>query len=607
MEVCRQNGGMQSVDSYQKDAFNVQLASSLLLLVSAVALAIILATLPHSSNYPALITLGAIGGVAFVTLMVASCAYFLVARKGNKEREVPRHEEIPPIDEIAPPPKEEDRVVTVTLEEKPIEYLKQVLVQPIVNAFQGAVKGTIVADCATTAKDRGDKLARTERAVREMEALLLEFFDNPKTYVSELLRCYGPGKKNITIVMRRMITAHNAGNDKILKDVLDEFQAICCGCDFSDVEKALKKESNENLMRQLPALLENHFCVANPPLKELGRTILDAIFEKARTQPKALQALEQLKKKVSYKGFADEVEKFLNIILDEAQVSKELYEQWSQQVIKRLVNTTLKKTICGALGTMARNMRLLSLMLDKQKEKKELFTSIDKTFLLSESEDCIVQRRELQEDLFELQNVLNYDRSDKKRIAFIALPEENTQGYDVLKKTGIYKLFFDANPCDFKELEKINKSPEVVALSKKHHVRLVALPVTINDHPFKIVKNYEGTIRVAAALLKPFAPRLIKPYLLNMLPRMDATLSKRFEALFGEFLNLLIDPIYDGAIAETKFAPGFKRVITTKGEELANAIDGLLQDKEVNFEKIRDVWTKAVRGVAEEFLKEGKT
>jgi membrane protein implicated in regulation of membrane protease activity/uncharacterized protein YifE (UPF0438 family) len=594
---------------YQATALKIQVASCLLCLVSAVALTVIFAMSPSaafiSANAPAFIALGTMGGVSFVLFAVFSCAQYMALRKIKRDTENTKT-----LETLKDSPVDTHIEVTTTLEENPIEYMKQVIIQPLLRAFKGALRSMVVADCIITSSAVEKKLEEVECAFEEGEQLISEFLDSPQIYVLELLRCFGPGKKPMSVALRRMIAAYNAGAPERKQEVIDEFKAIASGHNLKEVIIALKEQESQALMRTLPDLLENHFSLANQPLKELGNIILKHIFEKTRDNSNVLNALKQLKKCKAEK-FPKELENFIKLVLEEAKITNEQYRSWNKELTTRMLQTSFKRTVCNVLSMIARNVRILKLMFDENKEKKEIFITLDETFLLSESNDCIAsEKKSFQKELYHVQSDLNFLRREDDRYALVALKAGDMRPYgQLIREEEIIRFCFGARKSEMDKeeleaLEKINQSKIIQALNKMHHVRLVTVPISITNHPFKDFKEHEELIQVGAWLLKPFLPRLVKPKLMQILPKMEGDRLARFEKLFGTIINLMIDPVYDGAIGDTDFRPVFENVFTTKGEELAEAIEGLLREPDLNFERIRDVWAAAVSGVAEEFIRQ---
>jgi len=595
-------------DIYQDPAFKAQIASGILVVISTVALFIILASNPPIASaintFQAMVTLGTVGSASLAIFAVSSCIQTLAAKKLKQDLANARAlTELPPLQVEAPVE------VAVNLEQQPIEYIKQVVVLPIVRAFHAGIKGLVIANSVTMSEEFTSKVKSIDTAFEDAEQLFNDFVNNPQIYIAELLRFFGPEKKPLTIALRRWIAAYNSGKPEMIQMVSDEYHAAASAHDYKAISQALKTQSNEALMANLPILLENHFALANVKLKELAINIMHQIFQDTRTNTKVLQALTQLKKKADSSALPIAMEHFLKLVQEEAHISNEQYMMWQEDLTRRMLQTTFKRTVCNALSVLARNIRLLGFMFDQKKTQTELFGRLDETFLLSESDDCITKFA-LQKDLYHILNLFNSSRTNEEhKYTLVALPEGDTRSYEeLIEQEEIFKICFASKKADFAVLEKINQSTEIVALNRKHQVRIVAVPVTINDHPFKKFKRHETAIRIFAPLLKKVLPPIIKPKMKQLLPKMSGNNKARYDRFVETLIDTMLSPVFNGAIAFTDFRPIFEKVISTKGEVLAEKIEALLRSppEELNFEKIRDAWTEAVRGVADEFVSEAQ-
>ena len=604
-------------DVYQKSALNGQIASGILVLITAVAVGVILFLHPQISymhaNYEAMITFAVVGGLSLTTFVVCSCMRHYGTRRASQNVEnrqcIEAMVSLQPATPIA-------LEATTTITESPIDYVKQAIIQPLLKAFNDAIKHVIAADCVTTDKSIGTKIEEINSCFQTGAEICNHFLDDQQIYVSELLRSFGPGKSiKASVALRRLIAACNSGDLEKLAEVEAEYNRVMQANDFSEIAEALSSQPPATLMQTLPELLERRFALSDETLKAMGRNILTHIFAQARAKPDVLSALETLKAKADSDHLAKEVEKFVKLVLVEAAISPEKYKEWNDELIKYMLDTTFKKSLCDFLRLAALNIRMLKVLFNKKLEQKKLFIQLDETFLLSESWDCVKQE-ELQNEIFHLQSEINYDRKEANRIAFIALPlDTGVQGSK--KQEGVMELCLQANQNSRKDLDKFTNSERVIELGHKHGVSLVAIPVSISDHPFKAFKKKERWIRFGGAIatslpesllqkLTAFILDLVEPKLMELLPQMDEKEQEDFKALLKNLLSLLIYPIYDGAIGNTAFRQPFEEVITTKGEDLADQIDKLLLDEEITFEKMRDAWTGAVHEVALKFQQLGQ-
>ena len=185
-------------DVYGRTACTGQIASGLLVVVTAVALLLICVMHTQGSyiaaNYQAVIALGTVGGLSFTVFALCSIMNCLGLRRmsQNQENERIRSEIAAAQTEAAEP---EAEVVTVKLEEQPVEYIKQVIIHPLLKAFKEAVDGVVVADCVKTASGGiKEKVEKVKWAFKEGEELFDLFLDSQQIYVSELLRFLAQGK-----------------------------------------------------------------------------------------------------------------------------------------------------------------------------------------------------------------------------------------------------------------------------------------------------------------------------------------------------------------------------------------------------------------------------
>lgn len=123
-------------------------------------------------------------------------------------------------------------------------------------------------------------------------------------------------------------------------------------------------------------------------------------------------------------------------------------------------------------------------------------------------------------------------------------------------------------------------------------------------------------IRGLYGIFSGFIPGLVKPGLAEMLPALEPREQERFDRFVDAMLNLLMQPIYDGSINNSgpfrkRTVHGrdgnverrpFEEVITRQGNELANNLEHLVnQKKPITFGQIRDVWVDSVGNVARGF------
>lgn len=597
-------------DAYQRAAFNGQLAAGLLVIISTVALAVIFITHTHSTylaaNYQAILTLVIVDGVSFLTFAVCSCMHYCGLRKmRNDVKNLHRMEQIQATLPEETPVAEE---VTTTIDAQPIEYLKQVIIHPILHSMKNATRSMVVADCLATSKELSKKMDKVEETFQEWESLFDHCLDHPHMLVSELLRFFGPGKKPSSVYLRRVIAAFNSGDQKKLAEAKSEYAAILGGHDFSPIAEALKTKSVDSLMNELPALLEPTFCLPDPTLRQLGRQLLDYIFEKTKDNKEVANALAALKRKACSEKIIEEVAKFLQLAFAKAQAPADKCKEWKETFVRYTLDTIFKRTVCVSIGMLARNMRMIKFLLDKEMEQHKLFTLLDETFLFSESGDCI-KREALQREMLHVQSDINYDLEETKRIALLALPPEDKRDYEALyNEEQIIEWCFDAKDVagkvNVKQLQLTTDSQEVLDLGLKHGVHIIALPACIHDHPFKMLKKHEGKLKVVGPLLSVIFPLIlpfVMPILHRSIPTMEGKDLARVDSFVKKLITVMIDPIYDGAVGDTEFQPVFRRVMTTQGEELAANLENLISKEHLTFELIRDEWTKALNGIARAF------
>jgi hypothetical protein len=621
---------LQSVEwsTYRSAAISGQIASALIIAITATALAIIVISNTQAfytaASYPEMITLGVTGGLAFVTFVICSCMHCAARYKkgrGSADQSAVQEQRRTIEAELAEPITIK---VTASLDKEPVEYVKQALVQPLLQAFKKTLKALVVADLvksSSTPAEIAEKSKKVDEAFQKGERLFNFYLDNPTIYVSELLRFFGPGKMPLSIALRRLIAAYNSGDAEKFAEIKNAYQAIVRGHDLTDIKVAFRNQSRDALMTSLPTLLESHFSLVDDTLKGLGKNILIHIFDNTKENREVLTKLDALKKKGD-KLTTDDVGAFLKLVLEKANVSPEQYKEWNEILIKQMINTTFKKSFCVFLGMVARNIRILSLMFDKKMKEEALFNKLDETFLLSESADCIGKDKEcFQGALFELQSKLNHKRDCENRIALIALPKNNTASYEeLMAQDEVIGMCYSAHKkgkSNFKEYEEISYSAAVLEGRGMvlHDVRLVAVPVSLSDHPFKDFKKKEKAINFVAWAAKTVSALLpketfdkflagkVRPKLMQILPKMDEAGEKDFDSLLSLLINLMVNPIYDGAIGDTPFRKPFERIITTQGGELARKVEELLllDPKKISFEKISDVWTKSMEAIAKEF------
>lgn len=613
-----------SIEAYHQAALHGQIASGILFLVGSVAITLI-CTL-HSpgtyiaANLPSSITLCSVGGLGFIGFVIFSCMRYYTVRK--KRLKLKDQQQIARV--IQNQGTLETKVaVTATLQANPVDYLKQVLVQPLLRELQGAIQAMVVSDAQTNADvEKIEKVPREVATVfANLESLFIGMLEKPEIYVKELLELFVKAKASKkTIALRRLVSAYNSGDLALLKKESENYNALLKGFDFSKIVQSLSNQEKtaEQLFSEMPSILEEHFCKTDAFLKQKGREILDKLFLMTKNDQKvqkAFVALINQSKTPSVQNnptkIVKNLEAFVELVQKQANVPIEQYAEWNKALLTYVLDTLFKDTVCNFLGMVARTIRILKLLF-KKGDTQNRCIALDETFLLSESGEYI-KKIDLQTDMFRVQSAINYSRDSEKRIALIALEGNYSKDYETLaKEIEVVDLCFRSNKHDLKDLEKINASKEVQALQKTHKIRIIALPVTLSDHMFKSPIKYEDWLSGGAPLLK-YAPSfildgilyLIKNKAIENLPEMNETQQKKFGSMIKSLFDLMLDPILDGAIrVKSDFREPFEHAITTKGEALAKELEDLISNKkQLTFEQIRDAWADAMHGLAEEFNK----
>lgn len=513
-----------------------------------------------------------------------------------------------------------------------IEKLKREIIPPLMDAFRDAVSELLRAHAAITDGAPPDPRAINDLFV-EAKSLIMLNLEKPELYLTELLRCFGRGKNKPSVGLRRLIAAHNSGNPDKFEEVRRQYAAIERGHNLHDVAALFRSRTgNSQILDQLPQLMEGHFSLDDVELQGVGRELLDAIFGRLKNNRTIDNALTALRKKAPREGctksemedFTKEVEKFMKLAFTEAHIPHGELEEMSDRLVEVWIERQLMQNMKKLLGMVARNIRLLPSMFADSVDTRVLFPQIDETFLLSESGDCLGETEEMQKQLIRLQSTINYDRKPENRVAFLVLDEGDTRSYEVLRRENeVVRMCLDANSGNYnlRELERIGKRSDVQDLGRQLQKRILVVPVSITNHPFKDIRNKlnwvpNWAIRGLYGIFSGFIPGLVKPGLAEMLPALEPREQERFDRFVDAMLNLLMQPIYDGSInnsspfrkqtvrgreGKVERRP-FEEVIARQGNALAINLENLVNQKEpITFEQIRDVWVESVGNVAEGF------
>lgn len=510
--------------------------------------------------------------------------------------------------------------------------LRDEIIMPLIDAFSNAVKELLRAHAAITANPQPD-LPAVDNLIRDAKELLTLSLDKPELYLGELLRCYGRGKNKPSIGLRRLIAAHNAGDPAKLKEVRRQYKAIARGNNLLDVAQLFNSRAkNPEVLHRFPDIMKGHFSLDDEVLKKVGDELLEKIFDSLAENKKIDKALTSLRRKAPEEGcskaqmgaFTKEVEKFMKLAFAEAHIPHEEMIGLNERLVGYWIENQLMPNMKKMLGLVARNIRLLPSMFADSVKTEELFPQIDETFLLSESGDCLGDTEKMQKELIRLQSEINYNRKPENRVAFLVLEAGDTRDYRTLyRENSVVKICFDANQgnYDLIELQRIGNQSNVRDLAALREIRILVVPVSITDHPFKDIRSKLNAVpnwllRGLYGIISGFIPGLVKPALAEMFPAFEPREQEHFDRFVDSMLNLMMPPIYDGAINNNspfrkltvRGSKGpverrpFEEVITHQGNELANRLEGLINQKDpLSFEQIREVWVESVNNVAQGF------
>jgi hypothetical protein len=555
------------------------------------------------------------------------------------EPEPPRLEEkplspkAPPLE--LPPPRLEEKPLSPkapTLEQEPIKYIKEKILQPILKAGEGALENFLTAyikqhnfglGLLGKTLDLEETIGKMEKVFQEGETLRDRILNDPQTCVSELLCYFGRGKKKPSFVLRELIAAFNSGDAAKLEEVTKEYKAVCCGHDFTAIATAFKEKSKDDaaLLGMMPKLLVAHFSLSDDhrELKEVGQEILVHIFDGAHAKKNILNAFGALRRKVAHSKSSKEiiksVEQFVQLVLDEAHLSPERYKPWNDKLIKHMLDKTFKKQVRHILGMIASNIGILKQMFGKGVKEKILLIGNTSISLL-ERGDCS-KKTDLVDKMCELQTKLNGDK-ETNRIALVALPADDTRDYNTLQtEVEVIRLCCEANKnFDFQQLIAINQNTEVTDLEREYHVRLVAVPRYYKEvglkkavHKKKDAENWLngsfGSVvawalpQVTSYIIGQLKDDMLKKFL-QLLPAIAAKDLRPWKVHFEKIFDLLMKPLLDGLIGSDAFSKTFEQAIRDNGEKLEQKVHELLllSDEALTFERIRDVVTDVIGGIA---------
>lgn len=617
---------------YQKAGFKGQIASSLVVLISAVAFTIIATASPDAislpGNFPIFATLVGVGSAGLITFIISSVIHYL----GNREIK-------------------EDLLVLAerakTVEEAPkttpsnISHILTVLVNPLIDSFRDAF-GSIVdlhgAKKGIQATDRETTLKKVNDTFTSFKTLMGKIANDHQLLITELLRYFGRGRISKTYALRRYVVAQNSGDQEIIQEAKEHYEAICRGHNLEKLHNALKSTPTATLMNSLPTLLSQHFSFPDEELKTIGVEVLREMFTRTQNNSKVRTALESLKKRNYSSTFVKEVEDFIMLVQQEAKLTQRDYAAWSTHLVDHYLEHHFKKFICRILNLIASNVSLLKHLFKsgnqetneakplnakeieekRQKEILQIIINLNQTDLFSDSNDCISDFV-LQDNLFALQSEMNIGRDREARIAFIVLPEDDKRDIDTLiQEIDVIKQCFENNKyvTQLTEEERVRVS----AFNQEHHVKLVAVPLSIPDHVFKFFIDWDTYIRsfanaveaVATKPLKWVLKTFIKPEILSIFPKLCPADNKELEKIFDTLIDLFVSPLLAGAMHvlpkepdQQSFVYLFQTIITTQGASLNLAINKLITQghEKITFEKIAKVSTTAVKALSTDFKK----
>lgn len=495
----------------------------------------------------------------------------------------------------------------IALKEDPVSYLKTVLIQPIFKATRLAVLTLLIGDCLKVKGDIVEAYKQLDDVFKNLEQLTNSQLDNPKLFVGEFLRYFGKGKKTKDAHLRRAIAAFNSGDPEIYKEIRKEYEGWSRGVQFGEVLHDLKHLGTAELMKQFPTLLEKHFCLSDEKLKSIGSEILRYIFNLTSSNQKVLDELNNLKQKALHVkhpfAIIADVEHFIRSVFDQANVEEQQLKDWNTQILTHVFTVQFRDGVCRALGTLAYNFEIFYQMIT-EKDNNAILILLDQTFLLAESNEAI-KKTELQKSVYKLQSEINLKKKEEDRVAFLILDNSDSRSLETLKENEEIFMWCLKDPPS----PKLNKAEhkKITEIETECGVRLIPVPIFIPNHPLKIFKEHESLIRFGSNAVKyllPIVKRLILPKIHARLPKMSTEEIACFDHLFHETLTVFFSPIQHAVIHKTDLTPVFEKVVQAHGKQLANQMQALIADKDVDFEKISQTWTEELHAISRSFLKE---
>lgn len=477
---------------------------------------------------------------------------------------------------------------------------------------------------------------KLSESMKSAQSLFNSMVGDPHVQIPELLRHFGRGKTKESIALRRLVAAFNSGNLEKYEAEKKKYEAVIRGHNLTDVAKALANGKNDNtkILKAFPSLLKNHFCSTDEALRDLGMEILEYIFSKAasgknskitnalnalrRLETQALKELESAERKgnsadikKAKEKIASAIEDFVKLVFNEVagKDSKNL-ASWNERLVGQLIQGETLKKMQSLFKMIAHNIRILGLMFDKQKDKSEIFPVLDLTFLTSESSEYVLPNSD-QAKLLQLQSEINFARKQSKQepIALLLLSESNESAVDEIRKT-----CQAANPR--KEAPAIpSQFQSRISAFARRGLKVIAVPISINDHLFKKFKDFDGgwlntgvSILASSGALSYLQPVLkgpAKAQLMEFLPKLEGEALKAFHTLFDGIFDVMVMPVINGAIVQSKFSAPFQRVINNEGLKLADKLEDLaarLSDTDgltlESLTEIQEIWTASLKRAA---------
>ncbi len=607
--------------------FHGMVASGALAVITAVAFGALFSM--NGQIGASFLQMGSIAGIAGVSFSAFVLMTVLTIRTHSRQKEARAQEEEQIEEEDAARRAREVAARTAALQaqlaaeaaaaqegERPpvtITHL-QVAIPALLQAGQGAVTELVKAHGRTVGQASQHEW-KIRAAFQNGEDLLQRNLETKFLYLEELLCLFGKSKLKPSIALRRLIAAHNCASEKY-QNVKADYDAIMRGNNLDPIVDLLLTPHNTNadILRLLPEKLKDRFPLADPDLQGMGRDLLDIMFSNRNldTNQRVTRALQELKDKAESEGmyyFTKEIEKFLRIAFKEANLQEDRIDSLCDRLVVHMLNTQFKANIQRILGIIARHIELLPHMFEQHSDTSTLFPLIDRTFLLSESNDCITQeKRDLQEELIMLQSTFNHGLAEEKRVAFIVDRQDEQTQYLIDSCTEAN--FFHHNQAI---LTQIEENVEVRALAGRYNVSIRAVPISISDHPFKEIRKYLNTI--PKMIMNAIAEnRLLRNAIKGIvIGKMSSAIDQNLPSLIGEdrrildealntMLDALLKPILDGAVSNSsQFRGHFERVITTSGAQIARELGDLAGREDLSVHDIITQAQAALEGLEEAF------